>query len=184
MTETIPFLIASTERLVIRPLQSEDYEAWYQGFAQRKPAQTAFDDGYLDMTPCDQTWFDDLVAHHQLWQSDQQYIFAIFTHDGQHVGMLNLATLARANMDWADFGYFIHNYLWRQGYAFEALQTFLELAKTQLKFHRLEAHVDEDNLPSQALLTKLVFECEGVRKAFHYQDDRRVDQVIYAKNLC
>lgn len=65
--------------------------------------------------------------------------------------MLNLATLARANMDWTDFGYSIHNDLWRQGYAVEVLRAFLELAKNQLAFHRLEAHLAEGNTPSQAL---------------------------------
>ncbi|MET3558355.1 RimJ/RimL family protein N-acetyltransferase [Streptococcus rupicaprae] len=184
MASSIPFLTVTTERLVIRPLQSSDYESWYQGFDKRRPAQTLFDEGYLDMTPCNQVWFDNLVAHHhKLWQSDQQYIFAVFTHDGHHVGMLNLATLARANMDWADFGYSIHNYLWRQSYAFAALQAFLSLAKNQLRFHRLDAHVDEENTPSQALLIKLGFEREGICKAFHYQDEAWVDQVIYAKNL-
>lgn len=169
---------------MVRPLEATDFAVWYAGYDQRQPAQSAFDEGLLDMTICTEEWFADLVARHQsLREADEQYVFAIFTLAGEHVGMLNLATLARANMDWADVGYSIHNQHWRQGYAYEALSGFLEFAKNQLNFHRLEAHVDPENLPSQRLLEKLGFGYEVTRKNFHYEDDQWKDQMVYTKNL-
>ena len=51
-------------------------------------------------------------------------------------------------------GYFIHNQLWRKGYASEAMIELIKQAKT-LGFHRLEAHVNLDNVPSFKLLEKL-----------------------------
>ncbi|MDN6023948.1 MAG: GNAT family N-acetyltransferase [Lactobacillus sp.] len=68
--------------------------------------------------------------------------------------MIDIATLARANMNWGELGYFIHNQLWRHGYTFEALSAILTFAKEELNFHRIEAHVSLTNIPSQKLFKK------------------------------
>lgn len=117
-----------TPRLDIRPLEISDYEAWYHGFSQRKPAQNPFDEGQIDMSMCDINWYQRLLErHHFLWTSDDTYIFAVFDKAGHHIGMLNVATLARTNMQWGEIGYLIHNHHWRKGYAFEALTALLKL---------------------------------------------------------
>ena len=173
-----------TDRLVMRPLKKEDYDTWYQGFSRRKPSQSLYDDGYMDMTPCTEDWFKQLVGKHaDLASQDKQYIFAIWTKSGRHVGMIDVVILARANMNWCELGYSIHNHEWRQGYAYEALSALLNQLPTLLDVHRIEAHVSLDNVPSSRLLEKLGFQQEGVREQFMFEGDQWVDKRVYAKLL-
>lgn len=173
-----------TDRLVIRPLALGDYDAWYQGFDSRKVSQHAFDDGRLDMTVCDPQWFQSLVARHQeLWDKDDTYIFAAFDKSDQHLGMLNIATLARTNMQWGELGYFIHNQHWRKGFAYEALSALIEASWKELGFHHLEAQISPENRASQQLAEKLGFVYECRRSKFAFEDGQWVDKDIYSKNL-
>ncbi|MFC6178788.1 GNAT family N-acetyltransferase [Weissella sagaensis] len=175
----------STDRLIIRPLRTTDYESWFKGFSQRQPSQNPFDEGLLDMSICTQEWFNELVQKHDtLRQADDTYIFAIFDKKTQHhIGMIDIATLARANMNWGEIGYFIHNQLWRKGYAFEALTAILKLASNQLGFHRIEAHVSIPNTPSQELLKKLGFSFETTREKFMFEFGEWADKKVYFYNL-
>ncbi|MGT2722181.1 GNAT family N-acetyltransferase [Streptococcus porcinus] len=173
-----------TDRLIIRPLVTEDYETWYQGFDGRKVAQHAFDDGQLDMSVCDLKWFQQLVARHQkLWEKDDTYIFAVFDKNGQHLGMLNIATLARTNMQWGELGYFIHNQYWRKGFAYEALSALVETCWKVLGFHHLETQISPRNRASQQLAEKLGFVYECRRSKFAFEDGEWRDKVIYSKTL-
>ncbi|WEV45086.1 GNAT family N-acetyltransferase [Streptococcaceae bacterium ESL0687] len=174
-----------TNRLVIRPLKTTDYEEWFTGYSKRQKSQNIFDEGLLDMSICNQEWFNNLVKKHdKLRENDNIYIFAIFDQkSGQHIGMIDIATLARGNMDWGEIGYLIHNNLWRQGYAFEALQATLKFASEHLKFHRIEAHVSPENTPSKNLLAKLGFTFEVTRKNFMFEFGKWSDKDIYFYNF-
>ena len=47
--------------------------------------------------------------------------------------MIDIVTLERKNFQWAEIGYFIHNQFWRNGYAFEALESILNFTANELK---------------------------------------------------
>ena len=65
-----------TERLILKPLQIDDYESWFNGFSNRYPAQTPYDEGKLDMSICTEYWFANLVGkHNRLRETDD-----IFAH--------------------------------------------------------------------------------------------------------
>lgn len=92
----------------------------------RGPSLTPFDDGILDMSMCDINWFKNLVnLQRKEWESDIVYIFGVFLKSGEHVGMLNIVTLARADMQWGELGYVFHNQFWSNGYAFESILALL-----------------------------------------------------------
>ena len=74
--------------------------------------------------------------------------------------MINLVTLARPPLDWAEIG----NHYWRQEYASAALAELKRLSR-KLGFHRLEARVHPQNALSQALLIKSDFSSEEIRKS-------------------
>ena len=65
MSNTTWNLAIATERLILRPQQSSDYEAWYAGFAGRLPSQHKYDEGQVDLNECDFQWFANLCQHHQ-----------------------------------------------------------------------------------------------------------------------
>ncbi|PKE06083.1 GNAT family N-acetyltransferase [Macrococcoides caseolyticum] len=178
------YLNYMTNRLVIRPLTNSDYESWLKSFLNRKPSKHKYDDGLIDMSICTEVWFQELVEKHQaLINNDDTYILAIFDKSGQHVGMINVVTIRRGNFQWGECGYFIHNQFWRNGYAYEAMKKALFIANKVLKFHRIEAHVNLDNIPSIKLLEKLGFEHECIRKNFIYEFEQWTDNHVYYINF-
>lgn len=168
-------------KVVLRPLEKTDYQAWYQGFAKRLASQSPYDKGYLDLTACDEAWFEELVHRHRdLANSHKQYIYAVFDAEtGAHVGAVDLVILDKDFLAWAEIGYFVHNHCWRRGYGLAALKALLHMNNQTLRFHRLEAHVLVDNEASKALLEKSGFDYEGRRKAFLNEPSGWEDADIY-----
>lgn len=177
-------VIAETERLTIRPLQTTDYENWLKAYENRYPSQYRHDQGKIDMSECTLQWFHSQVNKQQeLAFSDTAYVFGVFNKiEGTHLGMIDFSTLARDEFQWGRIGYTIHNQYWRNGYGKEAVSAALKLAFEQLKFHRLEAHINIDNTPSIKLIESVGMEFECIRKAFIYENNEWTDHLIYFKN--
>lgn len=79
-SETPWTLTITTERLILRPQHPSDYESWYVGFSGRLLKQHKYDDGQIDLTDCDFSWFSNLCQRHQeIALSDRVYVFGIFS---------------------------------------------------------------------------------------------------------
>lgn len=173
-----------TERLLIRPLKKEDYSNWLNEFSNRLPSQHKHDKGRMNMSNCSEQWFAQLVKEHQeLAFTDQAYIFGVFRkQDDTHLGMIDFSTLARENFQWGRIGYSIHNHFWRQGYGKEAVLAALQLAFSELHYHRIEAHIHVNNTASIELAKKVGMEYECVRKAFLFESGEWSDHLIFYRN--
>ena len=55
----------TTQRLIIRPLEENDYETWLRGFVNRKPSQFKYDKGQVDMSESTEPWFAALIVRQQ-----------------------------------------------------------------------------------------------------------------------
>ena len=177
-------LCFETKRLIIRPLNNHDYESWLAGFLNREKSKSKYDKGYMDMSGYNKEWFKKIVAKHKkLIESDDKYIFSIFDKYGNHLGMINIITIERDNFQWGECGYFIHNQLWRKGYASEAMIELIKQAKKTLGFHRLEGDVNLDNVDSFKLLEKIGFKYECTREGFIFEFGEWTDNYIYYINL-
>ncbi|MGF1482377.1 MAG: GNAT family N-acetyltransferase [Cyanophyceae cyanobacterium] len=174
-------LTLSTERLILRPQQPSDYEAWYAGFAGRLPSQHRYDAGLVDLTECDRQWFSDLCQRHQKRALlDQDYIFGVFLREThQHLGNIDLSTIRREENQWANLGYSIHNQYQRQGIGKEAIRAALVAGFEELNYHRIEAAINLDNKPSIALAKSVGMEKECMRRGFYYENEQWVDHLIY-----
>ncbi|TGB03690.1 N-acetyltransferase [Halobacillus salinus] len=175
---------SKTDRLQIRPLQKSDYETWLQGFTNRYPSQYRHDAGQIDMSECTEEWFGGLVDKHQeLASNDTAHVFGVFRiEDGKHIGMVDFSTLARDNFQWGRLGYTIHNQFWRQGYGKEAVGAALQIAFTDLGFHRIEAHINTDNDASVRLAESVGMEYECTRKGFINEFEEWTDHLVFYKN--
>jgi [ribosomal protein S5]-alanine N-acetyltransferase len=175
---------AETERLTVRPLTRGDYASWYQGFNDRLPSQYSHDPGKLDMSECTEEWFASLVMKHQtLAVEDTAYVFGVFDKEnGEHFGMIDFSTLARNEFQWGRIGYTIHNQYWGKGFGKEAVAAALNLAFSELEYHRIEAHINLDNLASIQLAKSAGMEYECIRKAFIHEFGEWTDNLIYYKN--
>lgn len=173
-----------SERLIIRPLRKTDYSNWVNEFTNRLPSQHKHDKGRMNMSNCSEQWFAQLVRNHQEFAlADQAYIFGVFRkNDDAHLGMVDFSTLARDNFQWGRVGYSVHNHFWRQGYGGEAVQAALQLAFTELHYHRIEAHIDMDNFASIELAKSVGMEFECVRRAFLFESGKWTDHKVYYKN--
>jgi [ribosomal protein S5]-alanine N-acetyltransferase len=109
MSENSWTLTLLTERLILRPQQLNDYQAWYAGFAGRFSKQHPYDAGIVDLEGCDLQWFLELCQRHQkLALTDRVYVFGVFLQEtNQHLGNIDLSTIRRADNQWANLGYTI-----------------------------------------------------------------------------
>lgn len=95
------------------------------------------------------------------WKKDS-YFFGIFLKENnQLIGELELC-----HMNWwydqaGEIGYFIKKEYRGKGYATEACKLIINYGFDKLKFHKIYADTDHDNLISQNLLKKLGFKIEG-----------------------
>lgn len=166
---------SETERLVVRPLQEEDYELWMEGWNNRFPSQHKYDDGKIDLDGWTQRKFNkDVVEKLQgLANRDEVYVFGIFRKsDQKHLGKVEICTIMRDEFQWGLLGYNIHNNFWRNGYGKEAVKEILNIAFQELGFHRIEAHINIDNKPSIKLAESVDMQYECTRKAFIFEYEK------------
>nr|WP_036618543.1 GNAT family N-acetyltransferase [Paenibacillus alvei] len=173
-----------SERMVIRPLENEDYAAWMAGFENSKPSQHKYDEGNIDMSFCTEEWFAQKVdKYHKLAEEDKCYIFGIFRKEDQaYLGTIDFSTLSRDDFQWARLGYTIHNQYWRRGYGKEAVAAAISFAFDKLDYHRIEAHINLDNNHSIKCAESVGMKFECIRKGFIYENDAWTDHLIYYVN--
>jgi [ribosomal protein S5]-alanine N-acetyltransferase len=182
MNETAWRLTIETDRLMLRPQEPSDYEAWYTGFADRLPQQYQYDEGQINLAGCDRSWFSSLCECHQEQAArDYAYIFGVFSQQTQqHLGNIDLSTIQREEKQWANLGYSIHNQYWKQGYGKEAVRAVLMSGFNDLGYHRIEAAINLDNHLSIALAQSVGLQKECIRRGFYYENEQWVDRLIYA----
>ncbi|MDK8182934.1 GNAT family N-acetyltransferase [Paenibacillus sp. UMB4589-SE434] len=171
----------TTRRLTIRPFRKEDYTDWFYQHKNRLPSQHKYDEGNLDMCACTEEWFDSWIKRHeQLAAEDSEYLFGVFRQeDNAHLGDIDISTLLRGDFQWGRVGYMLHNQHWNQGYGKEAVQAVMHIAMGPLQFHRIEAHINTDNLVSIKLAESVGMKFECIRKSFIYEHGNWTDQLIY-----
>jgi len=96
------------------------------------------------------------------------------------IGGLDFYIYDRGVLQYANFGYFIHNPHWGKGMGSEAALAGLKIAFLHLKLHRLEAAINLKNFRSQKLAKKIGMIKEGIRKHYWYENKKWTDQMIFS----
>jgi RimJ/RimL family protein N-acetyltransferase len=155
----------TTERLLLRPLETRDTEAVY----------TACQD------PDIQRWtgvpspyqyehartFIEKIAPDG-WRNDTQYPFGVFTtDDDQLVGTIGLVRLALLHTEerQAELGYWTASPQRGHGYTTEAARAVCHWAFTTLGVQRMEWYAEVGNAASRAVALKTGFRMEGTLRA-------------------
>ncbi len=176
-------LTAHTPRLVIRPVERGDFEAFAAGYRNCLPSRNRFDEGGFDTAFMTPAWFDRLLARRaEEAERDYSYMLNIFRiSDGRSVGYCDITPHYRETFQYGRIGYTIHNPYWGMGYATEAVQAMVGLGFGSLGLHRLEAHVNLDNPASERVPCKAGFTFECIRRGFIWEDGAWTDQKIFCR---
>jgi len=173
---TLPAVaLIRTARLTVRPIRRDDLADLFA--INGDDEVTAFlpyatwrsaEDGIA--------WFERMAGFDAAGTARQLVIER--TADGKIVGTA-LVFKYDAGSARIELGYVIGRAHWRQGYAKEALAGLCVHAFEHMAIRRIEAEVDPDNVPSNALLRALGFALEGRLRQRWTAKDRTYDTNLY-----
>ena len=149
-----------TERLVLRRPKASDSQAVFDRYASDRsvtrylswPTHRSLADTLAFLTWSDEEW--------QRWPSGP---YLVFGRNGKAANLLGSTGLSYKSPTRAVTGYVFARDAWGQGYATEALEAMVELAR-RTGVERLEAICHVDHHPSANVLEKCGFQQEEVRR--------------------
>lgn len=175
-----PSLRMVGERVLLRPPERGDWEAW----AALRGESRRF------LTPWEPNWSADALTRAAFrrrlqrgvidWRTDQGYSFFVCrVEDGALVGGIGLSNVRRGVAETGSLGYWVGERFARRGYMTQGLQLMLAFAFQRLKLHRVEAACLPHNAPSRGLLLKTGFREEGYAREYLCIDGRWQDHVLF-----
>ena len=175
-------IIRETDRLVIRPMRESDFETVYNGLKNQRSSQNKYDDEEIDSAAAysENMCVINTAKAIQSAEKDQAYLFRAFKKsDNTYVGGIIIKTIQRKNFQWAEIGYWLLNQHWGSSYGSEMVRAVIDIAFSELSFHRLEAHINIDNVPSQRTAEKAGMKFECIRKGFIFEGGVWTDNLVY-----
>ena len=76
-------------------------------------------------------------------------------------------------------GYILHEDFWGQGIMTEVLEEFIRYGLEDLELHRIEAHVEPENIASESVLQKIGFTREGLLREREFYRNKHQDLIVY-----
>ena len=176
--------VIRSRRLVLRPLEISDYLQWFDAYVNGLPAQSHWDKEPKRSSDCSKSYFKKLIVRHQkLATQDDYYWFGVFEKKNNNlVGAIDFDIFVRSSHQFANFGYFIFNRHWGNGYGQEAATVGLKIGFKQLKLNRLEAAINLDNKKSIRLVKAIGMRKEGIKKRYWFEYGKWVDHFVYVAN--
>jgi RimJ/RimL family protein N-acetyltransferase len=173
-----------TRRLILRPLDSGDYNAWFDAYVNGLPPQNKWDLVPIKATNCTKPSFNKLTKRlKKLAKNDDYYRYYIFEkRSGVIIGQIDFDIFVRSTHQFANFGYQIYNRHWKKGYGKEAAHVGLKIGFKELKLNRLEAAINLDNKISIKLAKSIGMKKEGVKKRYWFEYGKWTDHMIYVAN--
>ncbi|AGH95930.1 GNAT family N-acetyltransferase [Pseudobdellovibrio exovorus] len=173
-----------TRRLILRAINSKDYDVWFDAYVNRLPQKSRWDAPPLSADKCTRKIFQKVLKEHeQLAKVDDYYRYYLFEKKtGAIVGQVDFDIFVRSTHQFANFGYQIYNRHWGKKLGKEAATMGLKIGFKHLKLNRLEAAINLDNKKSIKLARSIGMKKEGIKKRYWYEDGQWVDHVIYVAN--
>jgi RimJ/RimL family protein N-acetyltransferase len=144
-----------TERLVVRPLRSDDVPTVVA--YRNDPAVARYQDWDLPFSPADGERMARFLATAP-WPLYGDWYQLVIEHDGVVVGEVGVGRTPKGLQ--ADLGYTLARHAQGRGFATEAVGAVVDLLFAE-GVHRVHATLDPDNVASARLLERLGFRHEG-----------------------
>jgi len=173
-----------SERLMVRPMREDDFKTILESLkGQRTPQNKHEEETELTDVFTEDFCKETADTLEQYAKSDRAYEFRVFKkEDGSHIGGVIIKTIKRGHFQWAEVGYWLLNQHWGKGYGSEMVKVMIDIAFNELGFHRLEAHINLDNIASQKTAEAAGMNFECTRKGFIFEYDEWTDNMIYVTN--
>lgn len=165
-----------TDRLILRPLRTEDAESVFEYASD--PEVTTYVTWDAHKTIDDSIEFIEMAIAEQ--QKMPLYPLGIFLKDDPErvVGTVGIKTAS--NKYEADLSYLIARKHWRKGFVFEAASALINVAFDQHGYKRIYAWCIKENKASSSLMKKLGMRFEGCFRSKTFRRDRFWDIEYYA----
>lgn len=176
-----PALRLHGERVLLRPPERADFEAWSALRAESRRF----------LTPWEPSWTADALSRGAFrrrlgryaadWRGDQGYSFFVLRRDdGTLMGGIGVSNVRRGVAETGSLGYWMGERHARRGFMSEALRLMLAFAFERLRLHRIEAACLPHNAASRRLLMKCGFREEGYARKYLCIDGKWQDHVLFA----
>jgi len=170
-------------RIMLRPLQSSDFEAWSEVRTRNAEWLTKWEPqrlaGQPDTTRDRDAFAIRCSARHRERQLGTGYGFGIFA-GGEFCGEINLSAVQRGPFQSAYVGYWIDEKHAGHGYVPEAVVILARFAFEELRLHRIQIAIIPRNGNSRRVMEKLGLREEGTALRYLEIDGVWEDHVRYA----
>lgn len=174
-------LFRKTKRLIIRPLDAKDFDAWKNGHLGLVGLRNTWDIGPRPTDELTKANFKKVLSGlKKLREKDRFYDLGVFDRQGDLIGGVSLMEVVRGISHSAFLGYRIFNSHWRKGYGKEAVKATLDIGFNDLKLHRIEAGIEPGNIRSIRLAKSLRMRREGLKKRAIFLRNKWVDLLMYS----
>lgn len=175
-------LTYKTKRLILRPLELDDYETWKSFHLMKQKQKNMWDeDKKADFDLTKSAFKKSIKIQNENIKNDLTYKISVFCKkNGALLGDVLAMDVVRKITQTAFLGYRIDNRYWGQGFGREAVEAMTNICFKELKLHRLEAGIEENNKRSIRLVKSLGYRREGKKKNVVFLRNAWQDLVVYS----
>jgi [ribosomal protein S5]-alanine N-acetyltransferase len=160
----------SGPRVVLRPLQGGDFEAWREVRLRSRAWLEPWEPSPEPGSPDPVTDPDAFRARCGAWERqrhfDSAYGFGLFLQNGSFIGEVSLGSVQRGPFQSAFVGYWIDYLHAGRGFVPEGVAVILRYGFDELHLHRVEAAIVPRNEASRRVAEKLGLREEGIAERF------------------
>ena len=178
-TNFYPFPILTTERLILRQLETTDDKAIFSHRSDDR-VNTYLEDFRHSSIEQTQTFIDRV----QKEVLDSKTILWVITPKGRNtfIGTICLWNISKSERK-AETGYTLDPEFHRMGYMNEALVKIIDFGFNKMKLKTIEAYTHKDNASSIRLLLKNKFKLDTTRKVEKEKGNKRIIFTLTNENL-
>lgn len=154
--QNLPWLIAETERCIIREMTEEDLDSVYKVYAGE--SITRYMEGLYEDRQEELEYTRSYIKNaYRFWGYGTWIIER--KEDSKIIGRIGFNL--REGYEEVELGFVVMEEEQRKGYAYECCRKALQVGQKEYEFHRIQALVKEENTASVNLCHKLGFKFEG-----------------------
>jgi [ribosomal protein S5]-alanine N-acetyltransferase len=168
-------MILETERLMLRPLRSNDAPALFAILGDPEAMR------FWHRAPIARPAIAaEIIAGQIAAMADGHFLYWTVWRDEDAIGSVDLSALDFDHRR-GEVGFLFRRDQWGNGYGREAMEALIGQAFGPLKLERLEARVQAANFPAKRLLKVLQFLPEGRLAGYVLRDGVRHDVDVFAR---